>query len=251
VSKPGYVEPIRLAIELVTTPLLAVIDDDAEPASEGWLGSLCRELDDPSVACVGGRVVNVGLPARRVPRRAGQMTWFGQLGGNVGARSDSRSVDVDAIPEGNCLWRTSMLRQLRIDPIFDDGDATMYGFDLCQQAKALNSRVVFSSAAAILHHLAPRGSDSATHRSDRARQVYSYTRNMTYLTIKHFKWRLPVFVLWSNLVGDSAYLGVLSWLRELTRGRMTRAITSATIRGRLAGLRWAVIGRRNRSGTDG
>lgn len=237
VDRPGYVAPLRAALRAVTTPYLAVIDDDAEPLNDDWLAQLFAPIIGDDVACVGGRVVEASRPSEHTRSSAGKLSWFGRIGGGTGRRTDTGPVDLCALPEGNWLWRVDVLKSLQIPSIFDEGDASMYGCEMCLQANRRGWRTTYTSAAPVLHHSAPRAVGS-TSRDDRAIGAYGYTRNMTYIALNHFGWRRPFFLVWSTVIGDSAYLGLMSAVREWARRRLTAGVLVASAAGRAAGLRY-------------
>lgn len=249
VATAGFVAPIRVAIEATTSEFLAVIDDDAEPTNPDWLAQLFDVARATGVACVGSRVIEETVSQRIVTSRSGCITWYGRILGNVAGRQDELPVEVDTLPEGNWIWRTEVLRGLAIGDVFDDGDASMYGCDLCQQAKAAGWKVLYTREAPINHYSAPRGDSSAIDRGDRARLAYTYARNVTYIGWCHFGWRLPAFLIWSTLVGDSGMPGLAVTIRDVARSSGHGHVLRASFLGRIAGTRAWVRGRRGRSRT--
>lgn len=237
VDRPGHVEPVRRALSAVRTPYVAILDDDAEPAVATWLEALVGAFT-PTTACVGGPVRNVGESRSAVvPRRAGQMTWYGRVPGNVARRADTTPTAVASVPEGNCMWRTEVLRQLRMSEMWDSGDGSMYGLELCLQARRLGWLSVLSPDAPIVHHLAPR--KGVAPRDDYVSAAYSYSRNMTVVSLRHLGLRLVPFLMWSLLVGERHFYGLLSAARDLTSPSRERGwkVVGASMRGRFAGLR--------------
>lgn len=238
VLRPGHVEPLRAALRHVETDHVAVIDDDAEPKTSDWLLRLYEGFKLPNVACVGGGVIDPSVSFSKAPSRAaGRVSWYGRIAGNSARREDPEPVDLSTLPEGNWLWRTGVLRSLHIDCIFDEGDASMYGCDLCLQAQAAGWRTIYVSDAKIIHHTAPRD-DSHLSRTDRPAATYGYTRNMTYIALKHFGLRRVPFVLWSTLIGDSAFLGLAAAARQTARGQLNMRVVRASLMGRFDGLRF-------------
>jgi GT2 family glycosyltransferase len=242
VSSTGFVAPIRRAIDAVTSDFLAVIDDDAEPVSPDWLARLFETVNVGDVACAGSQVREASAPQQRVTSRSGRTTWYGRIIGNVGGRLDTVPVDVDSLPEGNWIWRASVLKALTIGEVFDRGDASMYGYDLCLQAKQAGWRVHYTSEAPINHYSAPRGDSQAIHRTDVARLKYSYARNSTYIAFSRLGRRLPLFLLWSTFVGDSGLPGVAVAVRDAFRGQLAIRVLVASYAGRIAGLRFWLTG---------
>lgn len=235
VCSPGHVAPIRAALKAVQSPVMMIIDDDARPLRSDWVRTLYEAVSRPRVGVVGSRVVEENV-VRRVTKNSGRVTWTGRVVANVAGRNDEAPVEVDCLPEGNWAWRTELLRSLRIGAIFDEGDASMYGLDLCLQARQLGWSVQFVSGAPIRHYSAPRV--AAPERTDRNNAVASYTRNVTYVALSRFGSRRAAFVLWSTVVGDSAIYGLLSFALDLARGRVRPATAIYAVRGRLAGIEY-------------
>jgi GT2 family glycosyltransferase len=216
VVKPGHIAPMRRGLEMATGDIVAFVDDDAEPLT-GWLAALTEPFSDSKVACVGGRVVTPGVSGR-VHRDAGRIRWYGRHIGNVGAREDPGLVDVDGVMEGNWAWRRAVLAGLRFDPVVDFDDASMFGLDLCLQARALGYRIVYQSAAPVVHHAAPRSPE--LDRRDRPRRNFCYSRNYTYIALKHFSNpRRAMFLAWWWLVGDEGTYGFVRAVESLVRHR--------------------------------
>jgi GT2 family glycosyltransferase len=224
VAQSGHVPPILAALDAVTTDLVAFIDDDAVP-EPGWLAALVDVMQDPAVACAGGYVYTEGNRPI-VHADAGTIRWYGKHVGNIGALESPRPVEVDAVMEGNWCWRTLMMRSLEFDSVLARDDAVLYGLDLCLQVTARGAKVVYTSAARVVHTPGPR--TGAFDREDpRARR--SYGRNYTYIALRRFTgMRRVAFVVWWWLVGERASYGVATAVADGLRGRVgTEAILSS------------------------
>lgn len=234
VTEPGHVPPVRAALEAATTDLVAFIDDDAVP-EPGWLAALTDVMRDPSVACAGGYVYTEGNRPIVHPD-AGRIRWYGKHVGNVGALESSRQVDVDAVMEGNWCWRTGVMRSLEFDPFLSRDDAILYGLDLCLQATAGSARVVYTSAARVVHTPGPRTGAFDRHEDSRVRR--SYGRNYTYIALRRFRgMRRVAFVVWWWLVGERASYGVATAIADGIRRQVDPGAVVASYRGKVEGLR--------------
>jgi GT2 family glycosyltransferase len=229
VDRSGHIAPLRRGIEMAKSDIVAFLDDDTEPLA-GWLAALIEPFSDSRVACVGGRVATPGFKGR-IRRDAGRIRWYGQHVGNVGAREAPGVVQVDGVMECNWAWRRAVLSRLHFDSILDFDDASMFGLDLSLQALALGYRVVYQPAARVLHHAAPRSPELDRH--DRPRRAFCYSRNYTYIALKHFSTpRRAMFLAWWWLIGEDGAYGLARAMKGLVRRRNG---TGAEIRAAWAG----------------
>jgi GT2 family glycosyltransferase len=234
VREPGQIPAIVVGLAAVTSEFVAFLDDDVEPESR-WLEELQVPMADPKVACVSGRVVGSGGPAK-VRYDSGRITWYGKHVGNLGARGDPVPVEVQSALDGNSLWRTEVLRALRFEPRLAVDDGTMHATDLALQARELGFRVLYTSRARVIDHVAPR--DPSLDRSDRSARCFSYSRQYTLIGLRHFRGlQRAAFLVWWWGVGDRGSYGLLTGLFDLlTRGSGTWSLVRASFRGKWAGL---------------
>jgi GT2 family glycosyltransferase len=237
IDRPGHIAPLRKALGEATGDVVAFLDDDAEP-TPSWLSLLLVPFAQANVANVGGQVRSPWPRAEmKVAGDAGRIRWYGKLPGNVAARTDPEQVEVDGTMECNWAWRHSILRELEFDPVLDYDDAAMYGLDLCLQAKAKGHRVVYQSQASVLHYAAPRA--STLDRTDRAARTVAFSRNYTYIALKHFRgFRRMSFVVWWMLIGVRNSYGPLGVLADVLALRPpSREVVVASFRGKLEGFK--------------
>jgi glycosyltransferase involved in cell wall biosynthesis/GT2 family glycosyltransferase len=235
IDRGGHVAPVRRGLVEASGNVAAFLDDDAEPES-GWLASLLATLALPKVACVGGRMLTAHFTGKIRPD-PGQIRWYGRHIGNISEVDGAGPIDVAAVVEGNWAWRIDVLRALEFDSVLDFDDASMYGLDLCLQAKAMGYRVVYEPRARVVHHAAPR--DPTLDRLDRAARTRAYSRNYTYLALKHFRGvQRTAFLVWWWLVGERGAYGALSAAADLLiQGKVVIPVVSSAYAGRRAGLR--------------
>jgi GT2 family glycosyltransferase len=232
VDRPGHVAPVLRGLEEASGDVVAFLDDDVVP-QPGWLRAIVEPFADPSVACVGGRVVTPGQRAR-VDADAGRIRWYGRHIGNVAMLDGPGTVDVDGVMECNWVWRRSALERLRFDPQLDFDDASMYGLDLTLQVRAGGMRVVYQPAAVVVNASAPR--DPSLDRRDRAARTFSYSRNYSLIASRHLRGlRRVVFWLWWFLVGERGSYGLATGAVDLATRRADSEVVAASFRGKLAG----------------
>jgi GT2 family glycosyltransferase len=235
IDSPGHVAPVQRGLQVANGNVVAFLDDDAEP-DPGWLAALLRPFEDNRVACVGGRVFTPGSNGIVHPD-AGRVRLYGKYVGNIGALDSPAAVTVDAVMEGNCAWRAEVLRRLQFDPVLDFDDASMYGVDLCLQAASMGYQVVYEPAARVLHHAAPR--DGALDRGDRPPRNFAYSRNYTYIALKHLRGlRRALFVGWWWLVGERGSYGAMKAAVDvMLRGLRIWGDVTASFAGKREGVR--------------
>ncbi len=234
VGRPGHVAPVMQGIEESKGDIVAILDDDVVPETD-WLQALLEPFQDPTVGCVGGRVVTPGMRAR-VHADAGQIRWYGKHVGNVAMLPGPRPIDVAGVMECNWAWRRTVLEQLDFDSRLDFDDASMYGLELTLQAREQGLRVVYQPAAVVANASAPR--DPSLDRGDRAARTFSYSRNYSIVASNHLRGiRLAVFWAWWMLMGERGSYGIVSGLMDMLIGRASPAVVHAAFRGKVAGAR--------------
>jgi GT2 family glycosyltransferase len=236
VADPGHIPPVRAGAAAATADIVAFVDDDVTVTPE-WLRALVRHFDDDRVGVAGGRVVVPGAAPPALKGRPGQIAWYGKHWGNIGSVEAVQPMDVVSLMEGNWAWRRELLLSLEFDPALNFDDASMYGLDLCSQARKKGYRIVYDSRALVYHHAAPRVAE--LDRADRPRRLYSYARNFTYIQLKHLPaWRKPFFLAWWFLVGETGAWGIGPAVAQLVfgDGQRRREVRRA-FAGKLEGVR--------------
>jgi GT2 family glycosyltransferase len=234
VDRTGHIAPVARGLEGAAGEIVAFLDDDTEP-EPGWLDALLEAFTDDHIGCVGGRVVTPGHEGR-VARDAGDVRWYGQHSANVSSREGPTPVRVDGVRECNWAWRKSVMTKLDFDPVLDFDDATMYGLDLCLQAARHGYRTIYQPSARVAHHLAPR--DPGLDRANRLGRVRAYSRNYTYLSLKHMSpARKALYLAWSSLIGERGSYGLALVPVELLSGRRdVMAMARESFKGKWEGI---------------
>jgi len=235
VTEPGHLPPVQKGLDLASGDIVAFVDDDVTVTAD-WLGHLLAPFSDPSVGVVGGRVITAAVQRPRLKGKPGRISWYGKHWGNLASLEGESPLDVQAAMECNWAWRRELLSSLTFDPILNFDDASMYGLDLCLQAERRGARVVYEPRAVVHHHVAPRAPD--LDRADRPRRAFAYTRNYTYIMLKHLPtWRRPMFLAWWFLIGERGSCGLAAILADALRGRFPRLrdVWSA-LRGKVEGI---------------
>ena len=220
VTEPGHLPPVQKGLKLASGEIVAFVDDDVTVTGD-WLNSLTAPFTVPSVGVVGGRVITATSQPARFKGKPGCISWYGKHWGNVTSLEGNSPLDVEGAIECNWAWRRELLESLQFDPVLNFDDAAMYGLDLCLQAKRKGSRVLYEPRALVYHHVAPR--PPGLDRADRPRRDLSYSRNYTYIMMKHLPWwRLPYFLVWWFLIGERGSWGLGAALADAVTGRGPR-----------------------------
>jgi GT2 family glycosyltransferase len=236
VTEPGHVPPIETGLRTASGELVAVIDDDVTVTRE-WLSSMVLHFPNPTIGVVGGRVLVPGAPLPKAKGRPGCLSWYGKVWGNLGSVGGSTEFEVDSVMEGNCMWRRELLASLEFDPVLNFDDASMYGLDLCLQAKKRGLKVVYDPRGLVYHHAAPRAPE--LNRQERGGRIFSYCRNYTYIILKRLSpWRRLAFLCWWFLIGERDGWGIGSLAFDKLSGEWgkKRYFTQAW-RGKIEGIR--------------
>jgi GT2 family glycosyltransferase len=236
VALPGHIPPVETGARAASSELVAIVDDDVTVIPE-WLSSLAPHFADPEVGVVGGRVLVRGAPLPRLKGRPGCVSWYGRNWGNLGSVGGEAPFQVDSVMEGNSIWRRELLASLEFDPVLNFDDASMYGLDLCLQAKQRGFRVMYDPRALVYHHTALRAPE--LDRQKRGPRLFSFCRNYTYIILKRFPvWRRLVFLAWWFLIGERGAWGLGSLLVDvLQNGLQKERYTAYAWRGKLEGAR--------------
>lgn len=236
VTEPGHVPPVETGVRRASGELVAALDDDVT-ATPGWLSSMVSHFSNPAVGVVGGRVLVPGASPPKLKGRPGCLSWYGKTWGNIGSLDAASSIEVDCVMEGNWIWRRELLASLEFDPVLNFDDASMYGLDLCLQAKKRGFRVVYDPRALVYHHTAPRGLE--LDRQKRGPRSFSFCRNYTYIMLKRLpSWRQSAFLAWWFAIGERGAWGLVSLLADtLWAGWCKERYVVQAWRGKMEGIR--------------
>ncbi|MFZ0639021.1 MAG: glycosyltransferase [Candidatus Acidiferrales bacterium] len=235
VTVPGHVPPVETGARMASGGIVAIVDDDVTVHSD-WLERLVPAFSDPRVGVVGGRVTVPGAPLPKLKGRPGQISWYGKAWGNLGNINGASLIDVSTVMEGNWAWRRDLLASIVFDPVLNFDDASMYGLDLCFQARRKGYRIVYEPRAAVDHHVAARAPE--LDRSDRSRRTFSYCRNYTYIMLKNSPaWRKFIFLSWTFLVGEYHAWGAAALVADtFARGLRVQRNVATAFRGKMEGI---------------
>jgi GT2 family glycosyltransferase len=236
VTERGHIPPVETGIGRASGELVATLDDDVT-VTPGWLSSIVSHFSDPTIGVVGGPVLVPGTSTQKLKGRPGCVSWYGKTWGNIGSLDVASAIEVDSVMECNWIWRRKLLASLEFDPVLNFDDASMYGLDLCLQAKKHGFKVLYDPRALVYHHAAPRAPE--LDRQKRGPRSFSYCRNYTYIMLKRLPgWRRSIFLAWWFLFGERGAWGLGSLLVDTLQAgwRKERYVADAW-QGKMEGIR--------------
>ena len=236
VDRPGVIAAMNAALTLATSEIIALTDDDSEPA-EDWLQRIVATFEArPDVGGVGGRDDQVAAPGARAD--VGRLQWFGRVIGNhhlgVGPPRD-----VDVLKGVCCAFRGEALRAIGFDERLRGAGAQVHWeLALCLALRRAGWRLVYDPAIRVRHHVAVRHDADQLHRGRfDAAPHEDVVFNETLVLAEHLAGpRAIAYRLWTIAVGTAAEPGLMQLPRVLMR------------EGRVALLRWRATQRARREG---
>lgn len=158
-GRPGLDRARNRGIREATQPIVAWVDDDAEPEA-GWSAAIVRAFDDPQVGVVTGRVraASLDTEAARLFERYGGGMDRGPNGRTVASASLPARERVETWRLGvgaNLAARRALLVRLGgLDPRLDVGTPSRGGgdLDLLRRALAHGAAVRYEPGALVRHH---------------------------------------------------------------------------------------------------
>ncbi len=217
VTRGGVVAAMNAGLSMATGTLLALTDDDAEPAPD-WLERLRDAIREaPDVAGAGGRDEQAGVTNSRDD--VGRLQWFGRLVGNhhIGT-GPARFVDV--LKGVNCAFRTSLVREIGFDERLRGAGAQVHWeLALCLRLRAAGWRLVYDPAICVTHHVSARHDADQLHRGrfDEAPLADAVHNETLILTELLPPTRRLAYRMWSALVGTAVEPGLLQLPRVMRR----------------------------------
>jgi GT2 family glycosyltransferase len=187
----GFAGGIAAALEQVTTPFLALVNDDAEP-QPGWLDALLAPFAEPDGDALGATTAKLVLPDGRINNAGGALLpdLYGYDRG-LGDPDDGRwdtAEDVEAFCGAGAVLRTASVRGVGGFPAhfflyYEDTDTSL-------RLRRAGWRIRYVPAARIIH----RHSASADQRS--ARFHYFNERNRLLMIVRCAPARVARRELW-------------------------------------------------------
>lgn len=233
IPEGGVIAAMQAGLDAATGTIIALTDDDAEPADD-WLARLLALIDaDPSVAGAGG--LDRQPLEQGAATTVGRVQWFGRVIGrhHLGA---GPARDVDVLKGVNCAFRAPLLRAVGFDArLRGTGAQLHWELGVCLPLRRAGWRLVYDPAVVVLHHVEARASDDELHRGRFSANAFEDGVHNEAVAIGEY---LPtpvrvVWTPWAAFVGTVAAPGLFNAIRLRVQGkRWAWAAWAAARRGR-------------------
>ncbi len=208
VDSPGVVLAIQKALTLISTELVAFIDDDVTLPSDWVIKAKSNFLSHPNIGALGGTDLQDNIQLKE-NIEVGIFTNYGKLIGNHHLVSGSKRY-VDFLKGCNMVFRTSIAQGY--SPVFTllKGNGAQVGNDL---VLSLSSRLqgfstLFDPDFFVYHHVEPRKESSQRDRLNNVERLdLIYNLVLIKLTFSRRCTRYYVLI-YQLLVGDREVPGL-------------------------------------------
>ena len=224
VNRSGVVAAMNSALAAFTSDIIANTDDDAAPHSD-WLERIeALFQSDSTIGGVGGRdwqyADNV-LKNLEECETVGKVQWFGRVIGNhhIGI-GEAREVDV--LKGVNMAYRREAIGTLTFDERLQGTGAQVH-FELAFSLKLRLKgwKLIYDPKIVVDHYPAQRFDEDGRDRFNSIAQCNT-VHNETLALLDYLSTtRKFVFICWAVLIGTSASMGFVQWLRFLPHNRPT------------------------------
>jgi glycosyltransferase involved in cell wall biosynthesis len=219
----NVVQQQNAALDQTTEAIVALTDDDAEPASD-WLERMLTHFESATVGGVGGRDWQ---PIERGNKsHVGMLSWYGRITGNhhLGF-GPARPVHI--LKGVNCSFRGPVLRKIRFDERMR-GTGTVINWELAVSFAFLREgyQLIYDPAVSVKHHISDRKDGDTNQRGIfETASYYDNTFNEVLAILGHLSaGRRLAYRLWIELVGTIGNPGLFQVLRTLLYSRVPRSL---------------------------
>lgn len=223
IKEGGQVIAMNEGLKAADGDIIAFTDDDAEPERR-WIEKIIEYMRKEGIGGVGGR----DIPVKEIPRErakiVGKITWFGRHIGNHHLEPvNSAPREVDLLKGVNMAYKREYIDGFFFDPFLDNRTSPMNEVDICMYVKRRGGKIIYDPDIKVYHHVEERKSSS---RSDILLRIYEYSRNCTYIMLKH----LPIcgkvaFLMYFWLIGQRGSYGLMLMIFDLFIKRRKNVFT--------------------------
>ncbi len=218
VSAPGVIVAMQAGLDGATGSIIALTDDDAEPARDWARRLLAHFAADARVGGVGG--LDRQPHERGSAAIVGRVQWFGRVIGrhHLGA-GEARPVDL--LKGVNCAFRAPLLKAIGFDPrLRGQGAQQHWELGVCLPLRRAGWTLIYDPLVNVLHHVEPRQGADQFHRGRfEAESLTDAVHNETLLLLEHLPpVRRAAFRLWAMLAGTVDAPGLLNAVRLRAQG---------------------------------
>ncbi len=243
IKEGGQVIAMNEGIKNATGDVIAFTDDDAEP-EERWIEKIIEHMEKDEVGAVGGRDF---IAKRKFEKKAGvvgKITWFGRIIGNHHLDPiNPASREVEVIKGVNMAYKKKYIDRFSFDTFLDNRTSPMNEVDICMYVKKKGKKIIYDPNIKVFHYVEERKSST---REEVLLSTYEYSRNYTYVMLKHLPLHKKLFfLLYSFLIGQRASYGLLTFMIDAPiKGKKTFALFTTSQKGKWHGLKgylWRIL----------
>lgn len=218
VSASGVIVAMQAGLDSATGSVIALTDDDAEPARDWARRLLAHFAADARVGGAGG--LDRQPHERGGAAIVGRVQWFGRVIGrhHLGA-GEARPVDL--LKGVNCAFRAPLLRAIGFDArLRGQGAQQHWELGVCLPLRRAGWTLIYDPLVHVLHHVEPRQGADQFHRGRfDAGSLTDAVHNETLLLLEHLPpVRRAAFRLWAMLAGTVDAPGLLNAVRLRAQG---------------------------------
>ena len=179
-EKPGLPNARNVGIREAKGQILIFCDDDVELASD-WILYHVANYSDPQVGCVGGRIIERGLPVLPNQDNDAYINIWGRPKGNF---TSTRRTEIKTVRGGNMSVRKSVFEKIGLFDTHYIGSATLEETDLTYRIVNTGYNAVFDPRAELLHKPQLDGNDGS-RKNKRIVWYRNYLHNSTLFLLKN------------------------------------------------------------------
>jgi glycosyltransferase involved in cell wall biosynthesis len=220
VNRPGVIAAMNLALDHVSTDIVAITDDDAAPHHD-WLAKIrSHYMADVQIGAVGGKdwlyIGDELQDASGHPGASnivGKLQWFGRMIGNhhIGFGA---SREVDFLKGVNSSYRMSAIKNRRFDVrLLGHGAQVHHEIAFCLALKKQNWKIIYDPSIAVDHYSGQRFEETERYIFNREYWINMSHNEMLVMLENLSGMQKVIYIIWVIIVGTRGSFGIFQMFR--------------------------------------